>query len=172
MADLDFDDMELTEGKSSKTPLIIAAAVAFLVGGGAGVGAVILFGGSNDAQASTDTDVEEALGASEGSSAVGRSERAVYDLGRFSVNLRGAGGGRVLRMNVQIEVHEQDMGILEERHPQLRDGVLTLASDYTYSDLEGLEGKTRLRDELLGRLNSLLGDIRIERIYFTEFVVQ
>ena len=61
---------------------------------------------------------------------------------------------------------------MEEAAPLLRDSIITLASDYTYAELEGLEGKTRLRDELLGRLNSLLDGARIERVYFTQFVVQ
>ncbi|MCP4496703.1 MAG: flagellar basal body protein FliL, partial [Phycisphaeraceae bacterium] len=35
-----------------------------------------------------------------------------------------------------------------------------------------LDGKTRLRDELLGRINTVLGTVRVDRIYFTQFVVQ
>jgi flagellar basal body-associated protein FliL len=102
-------------------------------------------------------------------------DRSIISLGQFTVNLRGTGGGRVLRAEVKIECDSVYARDIEIHKPQLRDAVLTLASDYTYADIEGLDGKTSLRDELLERLNSLLkGDNagRIERIYFTEFVVQ
>lgn len=98
--------------------------------------------------------------------------RAVIGLGSFIVNLRGTGGGRVLRTEIQVEVPATKSGTVEERKAQLRDAVLVLISDYTYAELEGVDGKTRLRDELQARLTSLLGAPVIERLYFTEFVVQ
>lgn len=99
--------------------------------------------------------------------------RTVVSLGLFTVNLRGSGGGRVLRTEVQVEVNANEYQIVDTRKPVLRDAVITLASDFSYSDLEGLDGKTHLRDELQGRLNSILtGSPKVERVYFTEFVVQ
>lgn len=101
------------------------------------------------------------------------SNRAVVNLGTFTVNLRGSGGGRVLRTEVQLEVSARDSATVEGYQPVLRDAVITLASDFTYADIEGLDGKTHLRDELLGRLNTVLdGKPSIDRVYFTEFVVQ
>lgn len=99
--------------------------------------------------------------------------KTVVNLGLFTVNLRGSGGGRVLRTEVQVEVPAGGYKVVETRKPVLRDAVITLASDFSYSDLEGVDGKTHLRDELHGRLNSVLsGDPKVERVYFTEFVVQ
>jgi len=37
--------------------------------------------------------------------------------------------------------------------------------------MEGIDGKMHFRDELLGRLNRMLDGPRVQRIYFTEFVV-
>ena len=99
-------------------------------------------------------------------------DRIVHSLGLFTVNLRGTGGGRVLRMEVQVETAAANVAAVETQHAQLRDAVITLVSDYAYADVEGLDGKTRLRDELLSRMNAMLGKSRLERVYFTEFVVQ
>ena len=115
---------------------------------------------------------EAAAGGEEEPGELGGNERIVFSLESFNVNLRGAGGGRVLRMEVQLEIRQKDEQHIQRAVPRLRDGVLTLASDYTFADLEGLDGKTRLRDEMHGRLNKLLDYGRIERVYFTEFVVQ
>ena len=50
--------------------------------------------------------------------------------------------------------------------------MITLASDYTYGDLEGTDGKVRFRDELMARLLKLVPDQKILRVYFTQFMVQ
>lgn len=159
---------ELEEApKPSKLPLILAGAAFFILGGGAGFGASMVFG-SDDAEAA------EAAGENaEGEDAAPEPVRVVHSLGAFTVNLRGSGGGRVLRMEVQVETTDTALPTVEQHSAQLRDSVLTLASDYSYADVEGLDGKTRLRDELLGRVNTLLPEeSRVERVYFTEFVVQ
>ena len=75
-------------------------------------------------------------------------------------------------MEVQVEIDSDQEEMIKEQTPVLRDAVLTLASDYTFADLEGLDGKTRFRDELLTRLNGALSTPTIKRIYFTKFVVQ
>ena len=67
----------------------------------------------------------------------------------------------------------EEVATLEPRiKAQLRDSVITLASDYTYGDLEGADGKIRFRDELLVRLLKLVPDQKILRVYFTQFMVQ
>ncbi|MCA9572136.1 MAG: flagellar basal body-associated FliL family protein, partial [Myxococcales bacterium] len=99
-------------------------------------------------------------------------DRIVVPLKPFTVNLRGGGGGRMLRLEVQLEVASKHAEAIEKQKPVLRDAVLTLVSDQTYADLEGLDGKTHLRDALLRRLNGVLDGVRIQRLYFTDFVVQ
>jgi len=41
-----------------------------------------------------------------------------------------------------------------------------------FSDIVTTEGKTALRDELIGALNALLTTSKVSRIYFKEFVIQ
>ena len=97
---------------------------------------------------------------------------AITSLGTFTVNLRGSGGGRVLRLEVQVESRGGDTETINGRMARVRDAVITAASDYTWPELEGTDGKTRLRDELLARINGALSPVVIEHIYFTQFVVQ
>lgn len=97
---------------------------------------------------------------------------AVTNLGTFTVNLRGSGGGRVVRMEVQLDSEGDDAKALSTKTPQLRDSVITAVSDYTWSELEGVDGKTRLRDELLARVNGIAAPSEVNALYFTQFVVQ
>ena len=41
-----------------------------------------------------------------------------------------------------------------------------------FDDIRTVEGKTSLRNEILAKLNSLLGLEGVANIYFTEFVIQ
>ena len=140
--------------------LIIGAAVlGFVLGAGAGFGGATMLGGEEVAQADEDPNV-------------GMDPHLVHALDPFTVNLRGQGGGRVLRMVVELEINKNDQDSVVGETAQLRDAVLSLASDYTFSDLEGIDGKMHFRDELLGRVNRVLSGPRVERIYLTQFVVQ
>ncbi len=95
----------------------------------------------------------------------------ITNLGTFTVNLRGSGGGRVLRMEVQLDAPEGDAAALEQLTPKMRDAVFTAVSDYTWAELEGADGKIRLKDELLTRLNGIADPVVVRSIYLTQFVV-
>lgn len=98
--------------------------------------------------------------------------RVITNLKTFVVNLRSSGGGRVLRMEVQVESSQDVAPALEIRMPRLRDTILTAVSDYTFAELEGTDGKTRLRDELLTRINGAMAPMTVDQVYFTQFVIQ
>jgi len=98
--------------------------------------------------------------------------RVITNLKTFVVNLRSSGGGRVLRMEVQVESSQDVAPVLEIRMPRLRDTILTAVSDYTFAELEGTDGKTRLRDELLTRINGAMAPMTVDQVYFTQFVIQ
>ncbi len=171
MADEDEDDLETGGGGTSMVMLAGVGFVGFLLGGGAGFGGATFLAGEPDCETVAEGEEgEEGEGGEDGEPLA--DERAVHSLDSFTVNLRGTGGGRVLRMEVQVEVNTDPVPTVEEQTPLLRDAVLTLASDYTYADLEGLDGKMRFRDELMSRLNGALSTPSVRRVYFTQFVVQ
>ncbi len=99
-------------------------------------------------------------------------EAVITSVGSFTVNLRGSGGGRVLRLEVAVESSGAHAKALEARAAQIRDSIITAVSDYTWPELEGADGKVRLRDELLVRVNGITEPARVQRLYFTQFVVQ
>jgi len=165
----DLDEIEIP--KKSKLPLILGVVSALLIGGAGGFGAATFAGGSPAGEEAEGGGGEVALD-EEGNPIPDEPARVIHDLGQFKINLRGAGGGRVLRMALHLETDDKSALTLEEKNSQLRDSVLMLVSDYTYADLEGVDGKRRLQDELLGRLNSVMTPARVERVYFHDFVVQ
>ncbi|MEC7241085.1 MAG: flagellar basal body-associated FliL family protein [Myxococcota bacterium] len=170
MAEGQEENEEITEG--SKLPMILGFVATLVLGAGVGFGASSIFGGGGSDSAETesaDDDDEDDMD----DVADEDPDRGIYPLGLFTVNLRGVGGGRVLRMEVDLELKLSAVDIMEEKKAGLRDAVIKLVSDYSYTDVEGLDGKLRLQDDLLRDLNKYMGKkARIERVYFSQFVVQ
>lgn len=97
----------------------------------------------------------------------------IYKMDTLIVNLADRGGKRYLRITMELELSTPE--VVEEiqtRMPQLRDTLLMILPSKKYEDISTTEGKTALRDELIGKMNAILKTGQIVTIYFTEFVVQ
>jgi len=96
----------------------------------------------------------------------------MFDLGEYQVSLGGAAGSRLLVMNISVESIPDSFPSIESKQPQIRDAILMLASDYTVRELEGLDGKLRLRDDIHRRINAVLAPHKVLRVYYTDFRLQ
>ena len=98
---------------------------------------------------------------------------AIHPLGNFVVNLVDPSNVRYVNCRVEVEVADAGMvSELRDREAQLKDAVISLLGSRSYEEVAGIEGKTRLREELTARFNRLLVEGQVARIYFTEFVIQ
>ena len=98
-----------------------------------------------------------------------------YLLEPFIVNLmnKAAFGKRYLKAQIVLEVGGEDGKRKIEGHkPELRDTILLLLSSYSFNEINTIDGKLELKQALLYRLNQILDEPIVHRIYFTEFVVQ
>jgi flagellar FliL protein len=91
----------------------------------------------------------------------------------FVVNLADQGRPKYLKIRMSIE--SQEMKVNEEygkRLPQLRDMILTVLSSKSYGEISDSEGKMKLREEIITKLNRLLRTFQVKTLYFTEFMIQ
>jgi flagellar FliL protein len=99
--------------------------------------------------------------------------KPVVSLDTFIVNLADSGGSRYLRVTMDLETgNKAAADEIGKRVPQLRDAVLMILPTKRFADISTLEGKTALREEIIGALNGMLGSAAVSRIYFKEFVIQ
>lgn len=152
--------LDRIRGRTNWTMTFFVAFMALGLGGAGGWYFTSQSEEASEAEASADAEGEMTAGL------------ALHDVGRVEVNLKDAHAGRVLEMHVQIEVNQSDATAAERATAALRDAVIVAVSDYTYEDLEGVDGKARLKDELTARFGVLLSNVRIERLYLTQFVVR
>jgi len=158
---------EKPEKKSSKKLMVIIGVAVLLLGGGG-------FAGWKFLLADKASGPEGESGQGTGAAAEGTPKIAIiYDMKPFIVNLLGNQGKRYLKAKVDIEVDsEETASELKDRQSQLRDAVLLLLAGKSFEDISSPEGKTQLRNELIGRINEHLKSGTIQNLYFTEFVVQ
>ena len=93
----------------------------------------------------------------------------------FIVNLMDQTGlgKRYLKVDIMLEVgNEEAKNMVGSFKPQLRDAILLLLSSQSFNEINTVDGKLGLKQELLLRVNQVFGEPIVQRIYFTEFVVQ
>jgi len=102
-----------------------------------------------------------------------KSGKTMYDLEPFLVNLADTTETRFAKISINLESSDPDFQASAEEHVvQIRDSLLLLISSKHYGTIRTVEGKLELRDEILERVNALLGEGKATGAYFTEFVVQ
>ena len=147
--------------KKSKLKLIILAVVVIILGTGGFFGWDWYSKGKAKAAATGQKE--------------GEVGSIVYPLKSFIVNLfdKKSAGNRYLKVAIELEIDgEKKKAIVDQNIPQLRDTILLLLSRRSLKDVNTLEGKLELKQTLLSRMNRVLGEGIVQRIYFTEFVVQ
>lgn len=148
--------------------LLLAGGVAYGVQRSATLSAEVL--ALRDEVAKADVGREQAI---EGMVVDQRRVGSLYSLGDFVVNLVDAGNVRYANCRIEIEVENAELVLaIQDREALFRDAVVSVLGAHTYRELAGMEGKARLREQLLARFNRLLPKGQVARIYFTEFVIQ
>ncbi|MBF0144528.1 MAG: flagellar basal body-associated FliL family protein [Magnetococcales bacterium] len=151
---------------------LILPVVALLIGAGGGyfLGQSMAHKSAEEA-ALAEPKPEEEAEQSDPSKLVGE----MFKLDPFVVNLNEPRGNRYLKTTIQLEMEKDKPKLKEEltaRQAQLQDIILALLTSKNSQELQALEGKFRLREELMSRINALVVSGTVTRVYFTEFVIQ
>ncbi len=163
--------------------LIPVAASAVLVLAGAGTGFLMLYGDAPEepiesAEASQEAKADHpfALAQSEvaaGTAGAAKILGAIFSLDAFIVNVGDGDRDRYLKLKADLELTNDIVADeIEQRLPQIRDLIISLLGSKSFDDVRSIEGKDRLREEMLRRINALLVTGKARSIFFTEFVVQ
>ena len=96
----------------------------------------------------------------------------MYTMDPFAVNLDGV-PRRFVRTVISVEMLD-DKGFEEvvSLGAQTRDAIVRLLNGKTYGDLETIQGKLFLKDQIASVLNQQLKQGVVKDVFFSEFVVQ
>ncbi len=166
--EVDGENPEVPEegGKKSKKLLIIIVVFVLLLLGGGGFGVYYFFLAPKPPSA-------EELAKIEAEKNKKLEFLPVFALKPFVVNLADGKGRRYLKVSMKLELSSDELSEeVEKRQPQIRDVILTLLSSKTSGEVNSMEGKFLLREEIIKRVNTFLTTGKITKIYLEEFVVQ
>ena len=165
-------------GGKKKMIIIIGAAVAVAMI----LGVAFMMMGKSDKKTAKEGETAQTEGkAAEGGhgappaagAAAGGPSANIFPLEPFIVNIYDGQELRYLKVKVELDmVGPTVKGELEARLAPIRDAVLVLLSAKTLQDVQDVQGKNNLKDEILGAINKHIPPGKISKVYFTDFVVQ
>jgi flagellar FliL protein len=91
----------------------------------------------------------------------------------FTVNITGPQGNKYAKVDVEIEVEDDFVkNEIEKLRPRIRDFILVVLSSKTPEQIESVDGRDFLREEIRNKVNGYLTRGKIKNVYFTQFIVQ
>lgn len=132
-------------------------------------------GGEHGAPAAAGGHGAPAAGDHGGGGAAGEghaTEARFFSIGDFTANLAGPASSHYVKVTVNFEISkEADEEELKQRKPQFRDKVISLLNSKQPADLQSLEGRNYLKEEIKTVSNTFLKKGKVEGVYFSAFVV-
>ena len=97
----------------------------------------------------------------------------IFPLEPFIVNIYDGQELRYLKVKVEMEMASPAVKAeLDGRLAPIRDAILVLLSSKTMQDIQDIQGKNQLKEDIMAAVNKHIPPGLIAKIYFTDFVVQ
>jgi flagellar FliL protein len=105
--------------------------------------------------------------------AAGPATTNIYPLDPFIVNIYDGQELRYLKVKVELEMVSPAIKTeLDGKLAAIRDSLLILLSAKTLQDVQDVQGKNTLKEEIMTAINKSIPPGKIAKVYFTDFVVQ
>ncbi len=159
------------EEEKKKKPLLMFIIIGVVVLLAAGGGAYfLLFSGPSEEEIAKEVAQEQAqTDTVEAAPKIG----VMMQLQPFVVNLADPKARHFLKTTITLELRtDKDKERAEKLLPMIRNDIILLLSSHTVEDVITMEGKIRLRDEIVARISRIIGENRLINVYFSQFVVQ
>lgn len=167
------EDGEKKKGGKLKLIIILVVLLALLGGGGFVAWKFFLQPKPEKEGNHTEETVQEEGGHGEEKKDGEVPAKQIVTLDSFVVNLSDPLGRRYLKLTMDVElVDAAAAAALNAALPKVKDTVLLLLSSKSYGEIGTLEQKLALKNEIVERLNQVVGKAKVENVYFTEFVIQ
>ena len=97
----------------------------------------------------------------------------IYSIADVIVNPANTDGKRLLLTNVGFDVQKEEMiEKLKKREALVKDVIISTLSSKNIAELNNTAYRDTLKMEISGRLAKLVPDIKINRVYFSKYIIQ
>jgi flagellar FliL protein len=108
-----------------------------------------------------------------GSEALVQEGPITVELKPFTTNLNEPSGRRFLKVTMGMEVDNQEAADeLNRKMPDIQDTILILLSSQSTEDIATVDGKERLRSQILNRTNVIMTKNKVRKVKYSEFIIQ
>lgn len=91
----------------------------------------------------------------------------------FTVNLADSRGAHFAKVDIEFEVDSDGAkDEMERLRPKVRDFITIVLSSKTYEQVESVDGRDFLREEIRNKINGYLTRGQVKNVFFTQFIVQ
>lgn len=157
------EEAPIKAGAGKKLILIIILGV-LLLGGGGGA-AWFFMGGTEEKPAEHDEHAKAETGHEE--------PGPVMELEPFLLNLADREELRFLKVSIKLELDRpEEKTDYQNKIPAIRDSLLVLLSSKESQLLRTVNGKRRVREEIMTRVNGVMSKGKVANVYFTDFIIQ
>jgi flagellar FliL protein len=101
-----------------------------------------------------------------------QQQPAVFTMDPLSTNLDGV-PRRLVRVQISLEMLDEE-GFEEvlDLGAGARDAIMRILNSKVYTDLESVQGKLQLKNQIIAQLNSAMKRGVVRQVYFNDFVIQ
>ena len=149
---------------SGKKMMILGLLGVLLLGGGGGA-AWFFMGGDKKEEGKHAKDTHEEAHLEE--------PGPVMELDPFLLNLADRDEQRFLKVSIKLELDRpEEKTDFPNKVPAIRDALLVLLSSKESQLLRTVNGKRRIREEIMARVNGVMSKGKIANVFFTDFIIQ
>lgn len=164
MADEEAKEAPAATAGSGKKMMVLGLVGVLLLGGGGGAAWFFMGGGEEQSEKHAKNDHDEEHVDEPG---------PVMELEPFLLNLADRDELRFLKVSIKLELDRpEEKTDYQNKVPAIRDALLVLLSSKESQLLRTVNGKRRIREEIMTRVNGVMGKGKISNVFFTDFIIQ
>lgn len=153
------------KGGSGKKMIMLGLAGVLLLSGGGGAAWFFMSGGEEE----KDGKHAKAAHVDEHADEPG----PIMELEPFLLNLADRDEVRFLKVSIKLELDRpEEETDYPSRVPAIRDVLLVLLSSKESQLLRTVNGKRRIREEIMTRVNGVMRKGKVSNVFFTDFIIQ
>ncbi len=156
------------KGGSGKKMMVLGLVGVLLLGGGGGAAWFFMGGQKEDSEQHAKNDHGDDSGGEHAD-----EPGPVVELEPFLLNLADRDELRFLKVSIKLELDRpEEKTDYPNKVPAIRDALLVLLSSKESQILRTVNGKRRIREEIMTRVNGLMSKGKISNVFFTDFIIQ
>ncbi|MDR2442837.1 MAG: flagellar basal body-associated FliL family protein [Deltaproteobacteria bacterium] len=108
-----------------------------------------------------------------GAPAAAQTGPITVKLETFTTNLNEPSSRKLLVVTLSMEVDDQEAADeLNQQMPAIQDSILMLLSGQSEEDIRSIDGKERLKSQILNRTNAIMSKHKVKKVNYSKFVFQ